>query len=83
MCTADILPVYHLGHSQLFTVWGPAQLSRRLRVAVGVFWGAYYLPLPRKHDLVSVAGHPIPGVLCFLTTSPVGRTACRCMSSSW
>lgn len=59
---ADILPVYHMGNSQMFTFWGPKSLSRWLQVSVGVFWGRYALPLPHRHDIISIVGRPIPGV---------------------
>ena len=39
-CRADLVPVYHLGVSQLLTFWGSERLSRRLRVTIGVFWCA-------------------------------------------
>ncbi len=58
---ADILPVYHIGNSQMFSFWGHRGLSRWLRVSVGVFWGRYCLPLPRRHDIISLVGRPIPG----------------------
>ena len=74
---ADILPVYHLGNSQMLSFWGPVGLSRRLRMSVGIFWGAYGLPLPRKHDLVSVAGFPIKGV------SPLSAHALLERQSHW
>ena len=67
---ADILPVYHLGNSQMFSFWGPIGLSRRMRMSVGLFWGLHGLPLPRRHDLVSVAGYPIPGVGMVFSWAP-------------
>ncbi|KAK9908698.1 hypothetical protein WJX75_001591 [Coccomyxa subellipsoidea] len=57
---ADILPVYHIGNSQMFSFWGPKSLSRWLRVSVGIFWGRFGLPLPRRHDIISLLGRPIP-----------------------
>ncbi|BDA49182.1 Diacylglycerol O-acyltransferase 2 [Coccomyxa sp. Obi] len=57
---ADLVPVYHLGQSQLLTFWGPEKLSRRWRASIGIFWGAWGLPLPRKHPIISLVGAPIP-----------------------
>lgn len=58
---ADLLPVYHMGQSQLLTFWGTEEVSRRWRASIGVFWGAYGLPLPRRHPIISLIGSPIPG----------------------
>ena len=60
-CCADLVPAYHLGQSQLLTFWGTEQISRRWRASVGVFWGAYGLPLPRRHPIITLIGSPIPG----------------------
>ncbi|CAL8461777.1 g1308 [Coccomyxa elongata] len=57
---ADILPVYHIGNSQMFSFWGHRGLSRWLRISVGVFWGRYCLPLPRHHHIISLVGRPVP-----------------------
>ena len=64
----DVVPVYHLGQSQLLTFWGPERLSRRWRASIGIFWGAWGLPLPRKHPIISLVGAPIPGMhmICYL-----------------
>ncbi len=61
MPTADLVPVYHLGQTQLLTFWGTEEISRKWRASVGLFWGAYGLPLPRKHQIITLAGAPIPG----------------------
>jgi len=63
LCPADLVPVYHMGQTQLLTFWGPEDLSRRWRASIGIFWGAWGLPLPRKHPIISLVGSPIPGVL--------------------
>lgn len=60
---ADLVPVYHLGQTQLLTFWGTEQISRKWRASVGLFWGAYGLPLPRKHQIITLVGPPIPGKL--------------------
>ena len=66
---ADILPVYHLGDSQLFNFKGFPWLSRKLRMSLGVIWGCSGLPLPRQHDLIALVGYPIKGA---------SRDTCTC-----
>ena len=61
---ADLVPVYHLGQTQLLTFWGTESISRSWRMSVGLFWGAYGLPLPRKSQIISLVGAPIPGGHC-------------------
>ncbi len=61
LCDADLLPVYHLGQSQLLTSWGSEELSRRYRISLIFFWGQWGLPLPRRHPVISLIGPPIPG----------------------
>ncbi|KAK9919185.1 hypothetical protein WJX75_009964 [Coccomyxa subellipsoidea] len=56
---ADLVPVYHMGQSQLLTFWGAEKLSRRWRASIGIFWGAWGLPLPRKRPIISLVGAPI------------------------
>jgi hypothetical protein len=58
---APICPVYHFGQSQLFTFWGAESIMRKMGILAGFFYGRWYLPLPRNHDILSVAGHPIAG----------------------
>lgn len=58
---ADIMPVYHLGDSQLFHFWGLNALSRKLRASLGFVWGRWGLPLPMQHDLISAISYPIKG----------------------
>lgn len=55
----DIVPVYHLGQSQLLTFRGLCSVSRRCRITLGVFWGRFGLPLPRKQPIVTLSGQPI------------------------
>lgn len=61
---APLVPVYHLGASQLLSFGGTASLSRRLRASVCVYWGTWGLPLPRRHDIISLVGRPIPVAKC-------------------
>ena len=53
--------MYHLGSSQMFRCSGHARWSRYLKATVAVFWGQYGLPMPYKHDIISLVGKPIPG----------------------
>lgn len=55
----DIVPVYHLGNSQMLSFKGFPELSRKLRSSLGIFWGRYGLPLPHQHDIISVAAPPV------------------------
>lgn len=34
---------------------------RRCRITLGVFWGRFGLPLPRKQPIVTLSGQPIAG----------------------
>ncbi len=58
---ADLVPVYHLGASQLLGFWGSERASRRVRMCCGLFFGAWGLPLPRRHALLTLVGAPVPG----------------------
>ena len=77
LACSDLLPVYHLGQSQLLTFWGTEEWSRKYRISLGIFWGAYYLPLPRRHPIISLIGAPIPGAahlrLGILSAFPPGQ----------
>ena len=58
---ADILPIYHLGNSQLLTYCGSEWLSRKARTTIGMFWGWRGLPIPYPHDIITCVGFPIKG----------------------
>jgi len=58
---ADLVPVYHLGASQLLGFWGSEAASRRARMCCGLFFGAWGLPLPRRHAILTLVGAPVPG----------------------
>ena len=61
LSSADIIPVYHLGNSQILTYFGSEWLSRKARATVGMFWGWRGLPIPYQHDIITCAGIPIKG----------------------
>lgn len=57
-----IVPTYFFGNSQVRS-FGPAalqHLSRRLRASLGVLYGRWGLPLPRKVPLHMAVGVPVP-----------------------
>jgi len=59
---ADLVPCYMFGNTTVLETLsaGPlAALSRKWGVSLTVFWGRYYLPLPRPVKLVYVRGTPL------------------------
>lgn len=62
---APIVPLYHLGQSQIISFWDPAYIMGKLRMPLGCMWGRWCLPLPRQHYIITVCSHPIAGeALC-------------------
>ncbi|GBF98537.1 diacylglycerol acyltransferase [Raphidocelis subcapitata] len=58
---ADILPVYMLGASRM-TSFGPtwlADAARKLRMSIGVLYGAWGTPVPRRVPLRMAVGVPV------------------------
>ncbi|CAL8465555.1 g5091 [Coccomyxa elongata] len=55
----DIVPIYNLGQSSMLDFWGSCRLSRRLRAAVGIFWGRWGLPIPRCCPIITAVGTPV------------------------
>lgn len=58
----DIVPIYLFGNTSVLTVMksGPlANISRKLKTSFTIFWGKYYLPIPRDDKLLYVAGKAI------------------------
>ncbi|KAG2486331.1 hypothetical protein HYH03_015035 [Edaphochlamys debaryana] len=61
-CDGGILPVYHFGNSSVLS-FGPQSLqglSRSLRAALGMLYGRWYLPVPRRREIYMCVGKPIP-----------------------
>lgn len=55
----DVVPVYLFGNTSVLSVvkHGPlAALSRRLQASLTLFWGKFYLPIPRDESLLYVVG---------------------------
>ena len=40
---------------------GSKEYSRILRASVCLFWGRWFLPVPYKHNIISLVGQPITG----------------------
>ena len=58
--TADKrLTCKHHALLQVFVYKGSETLSRRLRCAIGIFYGRWYLPIPNKIRLTVLVGKPI------------------------
>ena len=59
---ADILPVYMFGASRMMSFGPPwlMALSRRLRASLGVLYGAWGTPVPRRTRLRMAVGVPVP-----------------------
>ncbi|KAK9864727.1 hypothetical protein WJX84_010606 [Apatococcus fuscideae] len=55
----DIMPIYHLGQSEIFSVQGFPWLSRVMRITFVIFWGRWGLPIPRRQPSVTCVGEPI------------------------
>ena len=59
---ADVIPTYLFGNTSVLSALthGPlAELSRKLGVSVTLFWGRYYLPLPKAVPITNVRGRPL------------------------
>eukprot|EP00884_Botryococcus_braunii_P015866 jgi/Botrbrau1/2963/Bobra.0026s0031.1 len=61
---AGIVPIYHLGNSQLMHFYGLRRTSRKARAALGWFAGRWFLPIPKRYPIVSLVGGPIDVVQC-------------------
>eukprot|EP00551_Chaetoceros_affinis_P011581 CAMPEP_0203664430 /NCGR_PEP_ID=MMETSP0090-20130426/1843_1 /ASSEMBLY_ACC=CAM_ASM_001088 /TAXON_ID=426623 /ORGANISM="Chaetoceros affinis, Strain CCMP159" /LENGTH=294 /DNA_ID=CAMNT_0050527667 /DNA_START=77 /DNA_END=961 /DNA_ORIENTATION=- len=58
----DIVPVYLFGNTSILSVLRNKYLeriSRKMQVSFTIFWGKFYLPIPRDDKLLYVAGAPI------------------------
>ncbi|EIE22983.1 hypothetical protein COCSUDRAFT_63373 [Coccomyxa subellipsoidea C-169] len=55
----DIVPIYNLGQSAMLDFCGSCSLSRRVRAVVGIFWGRWYLPVPRRCPIITAIGKPL------------------------
>mmetsp|Transcript_24395 Transcript_24395/g.52275 ORF Transcript_24395/g.52275 Transcript_24395/m.52275 type:complete len:336 (+) Transcript_24395:27-1034(+) len=58
----DVVPLYMFGNTSVLSVLthGPlAALSRKLQTSLTLFWGKWYLPIPRDEKLLYVVGEPL------------------------
>lgn len=59
---ADLVPAYLFGNTTVLSTlhWGPlVALSRTLGVSVTLFWGRWWLPVPKPVKLVYARGRPL------------------------
>ena len=59
---ADLIPIYSFGNTTVLEAFksGPlASLSRKVGVSVTVFWGRWFLPIPKRVKLVYARGRPL------------------------
>ncbi len=71
-CNVDVVPVYLFGNTSVLSVLrrGPlAGLSRRLGASLTLFWGKYYLPIPRD-EKVRFTMHLAPPCAISITLLP-------------
>ena len=59
-----ILPAYSVGNTAIYTPvfdkWGLCEkISRRMRASVFVFYGRFFLPIPRRVNITLLIGDPI------------------------
>ena len=59
-----ILPAYSIGNTAVYGAWFDAwglmeALSRRAQAAVFLYWGRFYLPLPRRVNITMLFGSPL------------------------
>ncbi len=52
-----------MGSSQMFRFTGNKEWSREMRAAVCLFWGRWGIPVPYKHDIISLVGAPVTGTV--------------------
>mmetsp|Transcript_12380 Transcript_12380/g.33644 ORF Transcript_12380/g.33644 Transcript_12380/m.33644 type:complete len:136 (-) Transcript_12380:328-735(-) len=59
---ADLIPTYLFGNTTVLSTldWSPlVALSRTLGVSVTLFWGRWWLPVPKPVKLVYARGRPL------------------------
>lgn len=58
----DIIPIYMFGNTSVLSVLTHgilADVSRKLKLSATLFWGKWYLPIPRDDKILYVSGKPI------------------------
>lgn len=60
---ADILPLFHLGQSQILSVKGDTgflrTVSRKMKMSLMFPYGRFFLPIPYRRRVVSAFGEPV------------------------
>eukprot|EP00466_Bigelowiella_natans_P010013 jgi/Bigna1/142098/aug1.67_g16806 len=59
-----VVPAYSIGNTKIFTPWFDSLgimefLSRRAKASFLVFWGRWYLPIPRRYNITLLCGKAI------------------------
>jgi 2-acylglycerol O-acyltransferase 2 len=59
-----ILPAYSVGNTAAFSAWFDPfgileRVSRAAQVALFIYWGRFYLPIPRRANITMLVGRPI------------------------
>ncbi|EKX48765.1 hypothetical protein GUITHDRAFT_93546 [Guillardia theta CCMP2712] len=59
-----LIPAFSVGNSEAFSLWFDSfgileWLSRKAQTAVFVFWGRFFLPIPRRVNITLLFGSPI------------------------
>ena len=60
---AHLVPTYHFGSSRVLSTYTSPSLqalSRSLQMSLVFFYDRFYLPIPRRHPILTVVGEPIP-----------------------
>eukprot|EP01036_Dinobryon_divergens_P032140 gene32140-41672_t len=65
---AELVPCYLFGNTHLYSLWTGGRwahpvvkmISRKIGVALIVFWGRWGLPIPYRTPILGVMGKPIP-----------------------
>mmetsp|Transcript_25130 Transcript_25130/g.35808 ORF Transcript_25130/g.35808 Transcript_25130/m.35808 type:complete len:171 (+) Transcript_25130:195-707(+) len=58
----DVIPIYLFGNTSVLTVLTHgflANISRKLKISLTLFWGKWGLPIPRDEKLLYVSGQPL------------------------
>lgn len=60
----NILPAYSFGNTACFSAWWDPygymeRLSRKCQASIFLYWGRFYLPIPRRCQITMVYGDPI------------------------
>eukprot|EP00467_Chlorarachnion_reptans_P016485 CAMPEP_0114522530 /NCGR_PEP_ID=MMETSP0109-20121206/20787_1 /TAXON_ID=29199 /ORGANISM="Chlorarachnion reptans, Strain CCCM449" /LENGTH=375 /DNA_ID=CAMNT_0001703745 /DNA_START=42 /DNA_END=1169 /DNA_ORIENTATION=- len=59
-----VVPAYSIGNTEVFDPWFDSfgimeKMSRKLKASILIFWGRWYLPIPRRRNVTLLCGTPI------------------------